>query len=274
MRRFMLAVVLVAGCANDPVYLTPPTNMEAGMDDGTGKLVVAKTSLMLPIKPENSIDKAGDAALARKLGVMVPYVRVGDLDIEVEYTIKNLDSTPGQARVDLNGANEWFVYDPSMINLAPPGNDEAPPTPPLAGNIPIDVPANATVEGVFREDQLLEAEIDIDQVTRGNINPFAATLTVNKNDKSFQPLTPSMVTNPMCQMDPPPAGCVQQPMGPAVPREAFAGIVRIDLVFHPDHHMVLDYTVRVRDHRGILHDMGLAAPPSQIVMFTPTVYMP
>ena len=277
MGRNMLAVLVVpgvlAGCANDPVYLNSPTNIEAGMDDGTGNPVVGKGSLMLPIKPESRADMATDAKLAQKLGVMVPYPRVGDLDLEVEYTIKNLDGMDGTAEVELNGANQWFIYDPSMINLDPT-NDEAPPTPGLAGDIPIHVPANGVVEGVFREDQLTEAEIDLDQITRGNVNPFAATLTVNKNAKSFQPVTPPMLTNPVCQQNPADPTCAQMPMGPAVPREAFAGIVRVDLVFKPDRHMVLDYTVRVRDHRGILHDMGLSAPPNQIVTFMPAVYMP
>jgi hypothetical protein len=274
MRRASLVVlVLAVGCANDPIYLNSPTNMEAGMDDGTGNLVVAKSSLTLPIKPETAADMRADAALAAKLGVMVPYVKVGDLDLEVEYTIKNLDSMPGQAKVELNGANEFFLYDPSMINLDP-GNDEAPPTPGLDGDVPIDVPAMTTVTGVFREDELLEAAIDLDSITRGNINPFAATLNINKNEKSFQPLSAPMLMNPTCIQNPADPTCQQTAAGPVVPRAAFAGIIEVDLVFKPDHHMVLDYTVRVRDHRGIVHDMGLSAPASQIVMFTPTTYAP
>ena len=286
MRRTTCLIVLLAACgANDPIYLASPTNMEAGMDDGTGNLVVAKSSLVLPIKPETMLDLQADMKLAQKLGIMVPYVKVGDLDIEVEYTIKNLDNTPGQAKVELDGANEFFVYDPSLINLDPT-NNEAPPTPGLAGNIPIDLPANGTYSDTFREDQLLEAEIDLDQITRGNINPFAATLTVNKNDKTFQPQTPPLLLTPMCMTTPLPAACQTcittpddpscQPMamGPVIPRAAFAGIIRIDLVFKPDHHMVLDYTVRVRDHRGIIHDMGLSAPMNQVVQFMPMTYAP
>ena len=51
-------------------------------------------------------------------------------------------------------------------------------------------------------------------------------------------------------------------------------LIRVDIVFKPDSAMTMDYVVRVRDHRGILHDMGLQAPPGEIVMFMPTVYMP
>jgi hypothetical protein len=287
MRLIIGIVVLASACgANDPIYLASPNNMEAGMDDGSGNPVVAKSSLVLPVKTESTYDMMADMKLAAKLGVMVPYVKVGDLDIEVEYTIKNLDNTPGQAKVELNGANEFFVYDPSMINLTPPGAEEAPPTPGLAGDIPIDIPANGSYSDTFREDQLLEAEIDLDEITRGNVNPFAATLNINKADKLFQPQTPPLLLTAMCMTAPLPAACQTcvnnpqdpscqpMPMGVAVPRAAFAGIIRVDLVFKPDHHMVLDYTVRVRDHRGIIHDMGLSAPKSQVVQFMPAIYAP
>lgn len=264
----LLVAVWVAGCANDPMYLDGPVTLEAGVDDGMGGLTQDTAQLVLPIKPETKDDAAARAKLAAKLMVDVPYVKLDDLDIEVEYTIKNLDPMPGQVKIQLNGANEYFVYDPTKIILNPTDN-EAPPTPPLQGDIPIDVPAMGQVDGVFREDQLKEAGIDCDQVTRGHINPFAATLRIDKNDKSFQPLT--AYVPPMVAGQDPPA---QNPDGPPVPRGAMASLIRIDLVFKPDHHMTMDYVVRVRDHRGILHDKGMQAPTSEVVQFMPAVYAP
>jgi hypothetical protein len=211
---------------------------------------------------------------AATLGMMVPYVKVGDLDIEIEYTIKELDGNAGQAFIDLNGANEYFVYDPSMLNYAPPGDDEAPPTPPLAGNIPIDIPAHGVVDGVFREDQVEEASVDLDEVTQGNWNPYQATLNINRNEASFQPVTPVNLTA-MCGANPADPACQQMPMGPEIPRKAFAEMIRIDLVFHPSSHMELEFNVRVRDHRGIVNDMGEQAfmsDPNNVVMFMPPYY--
>jgi len=69
----------------------------------------------------------------------------------------------------------------------------------------------------------------------------------------------------------------QAAVGPPVPREAFAEITRIDLVFKPDTHMVLAYNVRVRDLRGLLHDLLLTAvtdKPDELQTFAPTVYNP
>ena len=274
MRIALTALVTSAGlaaCANDPEYIAGPDPLEAGVADMTGQLTQAKAQLQLPIKKESADDARSRAALAAKLDpIEVPYVRVGDLELELEWTIQNLDTDDGQAKIQLNGANEYFSYDPSIIVLDP-NNDEAPPTPGLAGDIPIDVPAGATVSGLFTEDQLREASIDLDQITRGNINPFYATLTVSKNAQSFQPLTPPMVAAP--DEDPP----KQDPVGDPIPREAFAEMTRIDLVFKPTTHMVLTYDVRVRDLRGIMHDLLLAAvteKPDELETFDPAEYNP
>jgi hypothetical protein len=272
MRAIALSSVLVGlvACnANDPVYLQAPMAMEAGMPDpaNMGMLSQAKASLALPIKTETAADKAKrDAASARLAPIQVPYVKVGDIAIDVEWTIKNLDTMSGQARVELNGASEFFSYDPSIIHLSPPDAEDPPKTPGLAGDVPIVVPAGGTVSGLFTEDDLLEASIDLDQVTRGNVSPFRAVLTVSKSALSFQPMTAPVLNA---------AGEVtQSPTGPPVPREAFAAMVRIDLVFKPDRHMVLNFNVRVRDLRGIMHDMLLAAKPAELQMFDPMPYAP
>ncbi|HMG56628.1 MAG TPA: hypothetical protein VK601_24175 [Kofleriaceae bacterium] len=263
------ASAALAGCANDPVYLQAPMVLEGGMPDTMGMLIEAKASLQLPVKTETMADAMARTALQTKLApIEVPYVRLGDLEIDVEWTIKNLDDQPGQARIQLNGANEYFSYDPSIIVLDP-DDDEAPPTPGLRGDVPIDVPASGEVSGLFTEDQLREASIDLDQITRGNVNPFRATLTISKNAVSFQPMTAPVVNM---------AGEItQDPIGPPVPREAFAQMLRVDLVFKPSAHMTLAFNVRVRDLRGILHELLLTAvtqKPGELQPFMPVEYNP
>ena len=200
---------------------------------------------------------------------MVPYVKVGDIDISIEWTIKNLDTQPGTAVVELNGGNEYMYYDPSTIMLDP-GDDDPPPTPGLSGDIPIDVPASGTVSGTFTEDQVLAAAVALDEITQGNFDPYAATLVDGKNETSFQPLSPPMPEDPD---DPDDTNVVQTPMGPPIPRAAFANMIRVDLVFKPDSHMVLDYDVRIRDIRGIVPNDLLNSTSAELTTFDPTLYV-
>jgi len=256
----LLSVVI--GCANDPVYIPAPMNLEGGVDDGTGTITEARAQLVLPINTETTDDATKRAARTAALGIDVPYVKVGDIEVSIEWTIKNLDAMDGDALVELNGANELFAYDPTLIVLS--DDEEAPPTPGLDGDIPLHVPGNATIGGLFREDQLREASIDLDQMTRGNVNPFRALLTVSKNVDFFQPVS---------AYDPSMPDVAQVPVGDPIPREAFRQLIRVDLVFKPTRHMVLEYTVRVRDIRGIMNDLLLSAPPAELQQFDPQPFV-
>lgn len=268
MKKLVLALPLLGSftaCANDPEYIPAPDEIEAtGMEvDAEGELIGVKASLLLPYENETADDAAARQTLADKLMLDVPYVKIGDVAISIEWTITNLDPMPGQAKIQLNGANEFFSYDPSIIVLSM--EREAPPTPGLDGDVPIDIAANGQVSGLFREDQLLEAAIDLDQVTRANISPFRATLSIDKNAQQFEIMTPPM---PMDEE------YVQTGTGVFIPREAFANFVRLDLVFKPNRHMKLAYTVRVRDLRGIVDDKLLDAPESELAVFEPEPYAP
>ena len=251
----------LAACANDPVYLPGPMVLEAGavMDN---MLVTASAQHMLPIRLEKTEEAALRAERSTELGVEVPYVKLGDLEVSVEWTIRNLDGMPGTAFVQLNGANEVFAYDPTLVQLGDP--DEVPPAPGLDGDIPLHIEANGTLSGLFREDQLREAAIDLDQITRANLHPFAATLQVHKNIEVIQPMTALM---------PGVEDYEQTPVGDPIPREAFRQLIRVDLVFKPDRPMVMDYAIRVRDTRGIMHellDAAVTEEPGELTMFAPT----
>ncbi len=267
--RLIAISLLLAACSNDPVYIPGPMAIEAGMDDGNGGTSVGMASLPLPIKLETMKDATERAAQTAKLMVDVPYVKVDDIEVSVEWKVTNLDTAAGDFQIQVNGANEYFAYDPAILAV---GLDpEEPPPPGLAGDIPIHIEPMATMTGVFREDELKEASIDLDEITRGNFNPFRATLTISKNAKQFAQLEPQMYT---ADGEPIPQ---ETTTGIVYPRAAFAQMVRIDLVFKPQRHMSLEYTVRVRDKRGILHELLDAAAteaPAELATFMPATYMP
>ena len=278
-----LGLGVIAGataCTNEPEYLPGATTIMAGTEtDAMGELVPGKASLALPIKPETDKDAMDRATFQATLpdDVEVPYIKLDDISVSIEWTVTNLDPLPGTFMVELDGANEAFTYDPSVIMLASADDEEAPPPPGLGGNIPIQIAANGTISGLFTEDNALEAAVDLDQITRGNINPFAATLTVSKNLAMFQPV----MTPPATVDDPDP---IPVPVGDAIPRAAMRGLIRVDIVFKPDRPMQLDFNVRIRDHRGITDDKGVGSPPEELwdMVVTcadltnacPAVYMP
>ncbi len=279
----LIAIVLgvsAVGCANDPQYVqcgTSDTMDTCTLDTanavmiGTGPSArtIVRGSLHVPIKPETAAltKTRTDLAATMPMGVDVPLYRVSLYDLSVEYTVKNLDSVPGTVKVALDAANEAFAWDPTMIT---PAGDESPPAPDLAGGTPIDLQASGQYDGLFREDQLLEAAIDLDQISRANINMYAATLTVNKNDASFQPLSPIMPP-PVGSQDPP----MQTPTGPAVPRAAFRNLVRVDLAMEATTHMTITFEIRVRPHvDDVIDAMGMDAPVGQLTILDPAAFVP
>jgi hypothetical protein len=256
MRAVLLAFALcglcgLVGCIEDPQYIPGPTSIEVGIDDGMGGVVAtASVTVDLPVKPESMDDAEERAARATELMVpadLLAYVRNADMEVSIEWSVKNLDAMPGEARIKVNGGNQFFYYVPTEFVIDPEEDEEPPP---LMGDIPLPLAASGSLNGVFREDQIHEASVDLEQITRGMINPFAAMLTVNENDPGVT-IPPAML----------PLGDVAQ-------------MVRFEIIFEADRHMVLEYGIRVRDHRNILHEEGLAAPPGEIVTWNPALFVP
>ncbi|MEZ4367237.1 MAG: hypothetical protein R2939_13275 [Kofleriaceae bacterium] len=263
----LVGAAALAACGSDPRYVQGPMGVEydPALQGGDPAPPLPTVTLALPFALERDEDAAARAALAAELGVEVPYVVVDDLDVSVEWTLKNLEDQPGQARVHLNGSNPFFTYVPALLTIDPDEPDAITP-PPLLGDIPIDVAASGTVDGVFREDELREASIDLELITRGNLNPFAAILINHEDLESYQPLSP---------IDPDDPEAPQTPVGPPLPIEAFAQMVSVDLSLEADRHMVLEFAVRVRDRRGeILHELLDSAPAGELTAYAPVVYDP
>lgn len=243
------AVVLGGGaCTEDPVYVQPQDAIEVGIGEPGMEVTEASARVILPVALETEEDALERAELAAELGTDVPYVKLDDLTISVEYSIRNLTDQDGEARVKLNGGNEYFYFVPTNF-VVDPDEDEEPP--PLQGDIPILLGPGASFSGVFREDAVREAAIDIELITRGGANAFAALLSINED-----------VTD-MTTMD-----------GATIPREVFGQMIQFDLTLEGTRHMVMEYTVRVRDHRGILHDALLDAPAGELTAFAPAEYVP
>lgn len=243
----LLALASAAGaCADDPVYLPSAAALEFTPGD---EAAPATAQLVLPIRLETEQEATERADRTAELGVQVPYVTRDDLDLSLEWTIRNLDAEPGVALIDVNGANELFAYVPESF-VEDPEEEEVPP--PLSGHVPLDIPGDGRRSGVFQEDLLAEASLDLELITRGGESPFAALLAVQES---------------LTEID---AG------GAALPRDAFASLVRFDVSFQADRHMILEFEVRARDHRDppLLHEDLSDAPPDELTQFAPADFAP
>ena len=245
--RWLIAVAALAVAApacTDPHYLYPGTAIEVmALSDVTDR---ATMSLDLPIRLEEEDELTERTELATALGVEVPYVRRGDLAVSLEWTIKNLLDTQSQATLMINGGNEWFFYDPDVFIIDP---DEEEPLPALLGGVPMLLDPYEIRSGVFAEDRLDEASLDLELISRGGLSPITAMLVLHEELTEFTDID-GLIT---------------------YPEDVFAQMVRYTLVVEARGHVVLEYVVRVRDHRGILHEELLDAPPEDLTAFAPTL---
>lgn len=238
----------LAACTADPVYIEP----EMALTDGNNNdpdVVPMVAAFELPFRLEESDEADERAALATQLGIDVPYVRRNDLHLSLEWSLENLEDADAQTRIFLNGANEYFSYVPQNFVV----DEDEPSPPPLLGDIPLLVPAGETITGVFREDQLREAAIDLELITRGGLNPFAAMLEFHEDLES-----------------------IEVEGAAPIPARAMAHLVRIDLSLVSNRRVRLRYAARVRSERrpNYIHDEGLAAPADELTVFAPVEFVP
>jgi len=243
---FLLVGCTAIGCTADPQYVQGPTSLEASVP---GSMVnLATVEIDLPVRIEREDEVMDRAALSAELGIEVPYVRLGDLIVSIEWTIKNLEDSEGEARILVNGGNEYWYYVPTNFVIDPEEDEEPPP---LMGDIPMLIGPGETRSGVFREDTLREGSVDLELITRAALNPFAAVLQVHEDMTEFTSET-----------------------GVVVPFTASAGMVRYEVNFTANRHMIMEYAIRIRDDRGLLHKDLLDAPPGELTVFNPVEFTP
>ena len=243
----LLAGIASAGCETGPRYVDPPLFVEVGIPDSM--ITFATAQVVLPMRLETEDEALERAALSAEYGVPVPFVRLDDISVSIEWTIRNLDDNPGTAELHVNGGTEYFYYVPLNF-VIDPDEDEEPP--PLMGGIPMEVPALGTISGVLREDQVYEASLDMELISRGGTNPFAAIL--QQHDDVQEAVDPAT--------------------GMTIPRATFGHLVVYDIGLQANRHMILEFTLRVRDERELLHELLLDADAGELTGFMPAEFVP
>jgi hypothetical protein len=157
----------------------------------------------------------------------LPWVQRGDLEIEVDFTLANLDTESHQVAVTVNGFNEFDEYRPAIVVV-----DEQPTIDYAQWERLYDLGPKQRISRTIREDDFDEMAVDLATVVNGAPNSNEVVFFENKSssDARSRAYVPAVIP-----------GLVGFRIG------LRAGApTRIDLVA----------SVRIRDVRGLLPDKG------------------
>ncbi len=228
-----LALALLAGC-NDPIYLNENRALETTLDSATMTFTADSDLYVLPVR-RPSADEQKELATerqTRKLPMAIPWVAEEDFAIEIEYTLENFDAIPVEATFSLNGGNEFGDYIPADFKSTDPN---APLPLPLLGGTPLVLAAKESHSGMFREDEIAEAAVDLEAIVR---YPLQDVMT-----------TPFVVIahNSTVTRD----GLQNIPAGDVTPQ-----MVRFYFALSATGNVRADFVIRVRDRSGKLGSAG------------------
>ncbi|MGZ3427713.1 MAG: hypothetical protein ACXVCV_13740 [Polyangia bacterium] len=257
MRAGLLVLALAAFGCNDPTYLAEKAPIETQAAMMGGGFAPATDLYVLPVRQPTQAERQALQKLQQQLMLpdAVPWAQARDFDIEVQWSVHNLDTMKSTVIVSVDGGNEFGDYVPGAY-IDPNANAENQVVPPdLLTSEPLIVEGGATINGVFREDDLQESALDLEAITRypsgGDImgTPFMA---IEHRSNVSQ------------------IGLEGIPLNDVTPAH-----VRYQINVVADGHVVLDYSVRVRDHNGKLAkptDKNLYVNPA--AMLAPPVAPP
>ena len=224
----------LAGC-NAPVYLAG--NRALHVDPVQGG--IDADLFVLPIRRPSSSERQALSSEQRsaRLDRPVPWAGVRDLAIEIAWVVTNEDaSAPTVAEWSLIGGNEFGDYQPDLYVDAslPPAERLTPP--PLVGQTPLELAPGERRTGLFREDELEEAALDLEAIIRYPLPGAerAAPFLVLERDSSLSRVGLEAVP----------------------PADPIPAVVRLLLRLVSGGTVSAQYSVRIRDHEGKLGTVG------------------
>jgi hypothetical protein len=223
-------VFQVALTANTPAAFT--SNMDS--------LYVVETRVELPVKKPSASDLSSLRSGSAKPFPRLPWVKRGDLELQVDFTLTNLDGDAREAAVIVNGFDEFFEYQPGVTV-----NDD---------QLVIDysqwerlykLEPKTRITRTIREEELDEVAIDLATAVNGapNANQVVYFENHSATDTRDKPYIPKVIPGLMG--------------------------FRIGLRATEPGKLLLEASVRVRDTGDRLADMGAPAFKVHPEPFTP-----
>lgn len=183
------AVLAIVGCDDDRVYvgedklyqvaMTAETPAAIESEEG-GALFIVEQRADLPIKVPTSAELADRTAGARAYRGLpfprLPWVERGELELQIDFTLSNLDDQDREVDVIVNGANEFDEYVPGVTIV-----EEDPIPLHSQWEKRYEVKANSRISGTVREEDLDEAAVDLATVVNGAPNSDEVVYFENKS---------------------------------------------------------------------------------------------
>jgi hypothetical protein len=250
-----MAATASGGCeSNSPAYFPAqgPVAIEVGAAGGPTE---ATQTVTLPFRAPSESERQSVMTESQRLKFAVPWLRRAAVAVSIQYTITNLSDKQGTARILINGASEFASYDAAairrgilaMLMAANQNQNNQPTVLSLIEPKPVLMDPGQSLTGTIREDDFVEAALDLDAVGRWMAPPLA----VLSNRSEVNPVG----------MDKVPAGLV-------VP-----AIWRVMVTFSASTHMRFDFVVRVRDTESQLYsgsgNMFAPTPRPVVIIYTP-----
>ena len=182
-------LVLYTGCDDSRTYVGDDKLYQVALTAGTpaafeseegGAIYIVETRAELPISQPTNAELADRMAGARAYQNLpfprLPWVVRGELEIQIDFTLSNLDGQAHKVDVTVNGANEFDEYVPGVQVL-----EEEPVALHAQWERSYSVPAKARIADTVREEDLDEAAIDLATVVNGAPNSDEVVYFENKS---------------------------------------------------------------------------------------------
>jgi hypothetical protein len=142
------------------------TSTAPAIQSKEGALYIVETHAELPIRQPTSAELATLRDGAKQFKMLpfprLPWVERAELELQVDFTLSNLDDKPHDAAVIINGANEFHEYVPGVSvteRSVLPLHSQWERSYTLA--------AKSRITGTVREEELDEAAVDLATVVNG-----------------------------------------------------------------------------------------------------------
>jgi hypothetical protein len=244
-----LALLTGACNLNEPSYFPAPAPVEIG----AGGMAMSDPFAVvdLPFRAPSEEDRAKLREESQMKHFDVPWLRTDNVAVSILYTITNLGDQDAQAKLEVDGASEFANYDVialrAQMEMAAINNEDEVDVLPLLEIKPGIIRPGQQFTGMFREDDLEEAALDLDALARFGAAP--AAVLVNQSKKSN-------------------IGLEDMPAEHVRP-----ALWRVRVALSGNGHLRLDVVVRVRDEAGQLARSGTAWAPDPPA-YTPPMMPP